>query len=85
MASDLESPVVETGAAYHGHYSYRVASRANGTCSDSHAIKIGRDLLAYPPTNTRYPTVQPTACYATLADATADGHRPAPGTPPRTP
>src|SRR5690348_12456994 len=38
---------------------------ASGSCPGSHAIKIGRDLLAYPPANPLYTTIEPVSCYAT--------------------
>jgi hypothetical protein len=50
----------------------------NGVCPATHPVKIDHDALAHAPGSAGYASVTPTACYATLADAEANGYATAP-------
>ena len=56
------------------------APAAGGVCPATHPIKIDHDARAHAPGSAGYDEVTPTACYATLADAEANGYStPPPG------
>ena len=50
------------------------APAVGGVCPSTHPVKIDHDARAHPPGSSGYDAVTPIACYATLADAEANGY-----------
>lgn len=50
------------------------AAATGGVCPATHPVKIDHDARAHAPGSVGYESVTPTACYASLADAEANGY-----------